>query len=630
MKVAPVIARAAALPMPLVLLLLLVLAAWGVHVSHAQGIANAETDAEGTVSLSAPWHLAPLGPSLYRAADEAPRLHVVVMSVPLWGHLKPLWAIAEEMAYRGHTVTCVVEKATWCETFLRRSQHTSPLVLANISAARYTKPSVDGNGPLDVQCVVIPHYKEVFTERTFEEITNARTPFFTTFRALFHELFRHHELALPDYVRVARAIHVTMPITTLLCDITTYACASVGRKMDLPVVNIFPFTAQLTVGLQAMLPAVGLGFPRHMTLRDRIINFAFKFAVAAAETSAVRRLNRIRDSNGVPPLRDGYDVAGMYGPIIASVLWGLDIPQPLCSNIHQVGPLNTRDQRQPYRRQDLSLDLAAFMDGCSQGVIYVNWGTLSLPDPEVEDCLQDALLEVAPLCVVWKRRTTPTKPLPPDARFYVTSWLSLTTAVLKHPNTRMFLTHCGDTSVLESVEAGVPLIGFPLFADHADVCQRVKEAGIGIPATEGKVFTRAGVAAAVAAVDENHDAMVRRLHKLRVIAAAYGGPRRAADIIESRQYNLLIHQNTTLEVCTSLSGPLQISYALVTWLVVLVVGGLLWMCGLRRVGHLWLPVSAVWLIRRHTARSAKGRRGAHTTPSRVQAIPRTYRPYRRL
>ncbi|CAJ1006732.1 putative UDP-glucoronosyl and UDP-glucosyl transferase [Leishmania naiffi] len=630
MKAAPRLTRAAVLSLPLMLPLLVVLTAWEPPVSQAQEIANEESSVSSTASVTMPWHMAPSAPSLYRAADEAPRLHVVVMSIPLWGHFKPLWTIAEEMAYRGHTVTCVVEKPMWCETLLRHSQHTAPLVLANTSAATYAKPMVEGNGPLDVQCIVIPPYKEVFTERSFHAMTSEKVSTLMSFQVLFDHMFKHHELALPDYIRVAQAVHATLPLTTLLCDIATYACAGVGRKMNLPVINVFPLTGQLTVGLQAMFPAVGLGFPRHMTLRARIANFAFKFVVAVSGASVVRDLNRARAANDVPLLRDSYDLAAMYGPIIAPILWGLDIPQPLCPNIHQVGPLNTRDQRQPYRRQDLPLDLAAFMDGCSQGVIYANWGTLGLPDPEVEDRLQEALIEAAPLCIVWKRRTVSTRPPPPAARFYVTSWLPSTIAVLKHPNTRMFITHCGDSSVLESVEAAVPVVGFPLFADQADVCQRVKEAGIGIPASETKAFTRAGVVAAIAAVDKNHDAMVRQLHKLRAVAAAYGGPQRAADIIESRQHNLLIHRNTTLEVCTSLSGPLRIEYALIVWSAVLVVGGLVWMYILRRVCRRWSPTSATWSMLWRSIWSAKGKRRTHAAPSRVQAVPRPYKAYKQL
>ena len=44
-------------------------------------------------------------------------------------------------------------------------------------------------------------------------------------------------------------------------------------------------------------------------------------------------------------------------------------------------------------------------------------------------------------------------------------WLPQTTA-LAHPNMRAFITHCGWNSVSEAAQAGVPVIGVPLFGDQ--------------------------------------------------------------------------------------------------------------------------------------------------------------------
>lgn len=42
-----------------------------------------------------------------------------------------------------------------------------------------------------------------------------------------------------------------------------------------------------------------------------------------------------------------------------------------------------------------------------------------------------------------------------------------------------FVSHCGDTSVYESLEALVPIVGIPLFADQPDMCARILDAEVG-------------------------------------------------------------------------------------------------------------------------------------------------------
>ena len=53
-------------------------------------------------------------------------------------------------------------------------------------------------------------------------------------------------------------------------------------------------------------------------------------------------------------------------------------------------------------------------------------------------------------------------------------------AVLAHPNTRLFFTHCGMHGVLEAIHYKVPMVGMPVFIDQGDILTRMEEAGIAV------------------------------------------------------------------------------------------------------------------------------------------------------
>ena len=51
--------------------------------------------------------------------------------------------------------------------------------------------------------------------------------------------------------------------------------------------------------------------------------------------------------------------------------------------------------------------------------------------------------------------------------------------ILAHPNTKLFITHCGNNGQYEAVYHGVPMIGFPMFAEQPHNCMRMVDKGLG-------------------------------------------------------------------------------------------------------------------------------------------------------
>src|SRR5262249_30897627 len=90
-------------------------------------------------------------------------------------------------------------------------------------------------------------------------------------------------------------------------------------------------------------------------------------------------------------------------------------------------------------------------------------------------------LESAEFRTLWVVPSDLLKLLPPKlpASIRVEHWVPSQLAVLQHPNVRAFVSHCGTNSVQESVHAGTPIVGIPLFGAQGDMALRLQDAAIG-------------------------------------------------------------------------------------------------------------------------------------------------------
>jgi len=52
--------------------------------------------------------------------------------------------------------------------------------------------------------------------------------------------------------------------------------------------------------------------------------------------------------------------------------------------------------------------------------------------------------------------------------------------IIVHPNVKLFISHGGISGVYEAVDAGVPVLGFPLYYDQPRNLQSLVDAGMAI------------------------------------------------------------------------------------------------------------------------------------------------------
>ncbi|ESO01586.1 hypothetical protein HELRODRAFT_112580 [Helobdella robusta] len=67
--------------------------------------------------------------------------------------------------------------------------------------------------------------------------------------------------------------------------------------------------------------------------------------------------------------------------------------------------------------------------------------------------------------------------IPPNVM--VLKWLPQND-ILGHPSTKLFITHCGNNGQHEALYHGVPMLGFPLFAEQHMNCKRMTVGGFGL------------------------------------------------------------------------------------------------------------------------------------------------------
>ncbi|KAK0576281.1 hypothetical protein LWI29_014871 [Acer saccharum] len=119
----------------------------------------------------------------------------------------------------------------------------------------------------------------------------------------------------------------------------------------------------------------------------------------------------------------------------------------------------------------------------------------------------------------------------------VNSWVTQV-AILRHPSTGGFLSHCGWNSTLESITHGVPIIAWPLYAEQKmNATMLTEEIGVAVKPVKGPgetVVKREEISRVVKLLMESEEGEIirGRVKKLRDSA------RRAVDIGGSSYYSL--------------------------------------------------------------------------------------------
>ncbi|XP_049767863.1 UDP-glycosyltransferase UGT5-like [Schistocerca cancellata] len=226
------------------------------------------------------------------------------------------------------------------------------------------------------------------------------------------------------------------------------------------------------------LPEPFLKFTSRMSLPERLYNAFFgtyfrlvrEFSYLPQLDAIVRE--RFGDAN-MPPLSH---IQRNMSLLLVNSHVSFYYPRPLVPNLIEVGGMHIKPPKK------LPDDLRAFMDEATDGVIFFSMGT-NIKSEDIPEKQKEAILRVFSKLkqkILWKVGTERLPNQPANVR--LGKWLPQYD-VLKHKNTKLFITHGGLMSIQEAISAGVPLLGVPVFGDQQVNLGRVESGGFGIMLT---------------------------------------------------------------------------------------------------------------------------------------------------
>jgi len=426
----------------------------------------------------------------------ARRPSLLVASIPLFGHLGPVLRLGAELARRGWRVTVATSE--------EGRQH-----VERVPGVEFCNLGHGGMELAEAERIIAEVTAEPDLARGTLKVLSGMAQ---TWTPMFDGLRAHVAKDRPD---------------VMLVDLATTAGLDVAGEAGIPcVVNNADLLTVLPAGLLPAEPAVPLLFSRRsihdVNALDRLLYPLRRWLAARVGALIVGRIqNRCRALRALPPVDFNTRLQGT--PIINNSAFGLEYARALPPLMHMVGPILPPDE--PLSPTEDSW----LRDG--KPVVFVNMGTVATPSKEHVQKIAEGLASDR-FRALWVLRA-PSQPWLPanvPSNIRVTTWVSSQMGVLKHPNVRAFVSHCGTNSVQESLACGTPVVGFPMFAAQEDMGLRVMDARVGV-ALDKHHFTPDALRDAVTRVMED-PAFRKNIPAIQSSFRLAGGVGRAADVVE--------------------------------------------------------------------------------------------------
>ncbi|KAJ4980875.1 hypothetical protein NE237_031712 [Protea cynaroides] len=395
-------------------------------------------------------------------------LHIVMFPWLAFGHMMPFLELSKGLAQRGHRISFISTPRN-----IERLPKLPPNLSSLITFVKLTLPPVEN----------LPEKAEATSDVPLKTVQYLKK----AFDGLEVPFARFVESSCPNWIIHDFTHHWAPPIATKFGVPSAFFCIFNGAFSAFWESPWIQMTGEdtRTEPEQFTIPPKWIPSPSNLAFRHyEILKLFHSLSENASGVSDMQRFNSsIRGSKFVA-MRSCEELEGDYLSILREKLYRIPVIP--------VGLLPPLEEDPLGNREDEWINIKNWLDKQRKGyVVYVAFGTeAALSREEMHEIALG--LELSGLPFFWGLRmpagseVSPSSMLPSgfenrtqDQGFICSGWAPQK-RILSHPSVGVFLTHCGWSSVIESLTMSCPLVLLPLSTDQPLVARLLESKKIGV------------------------------------------------------------------------------------------------------------------------------------------------------
>ena len=379
---------------------------------------------------------------------------ILLAGAQLTSHLLMLQEVGQALSIRGHSVYLVIDENYPNQDRLLKRGITAVTFHHSVEATARPMPSERGKrGLMSAIMRMETHEWYIRMKHTMQDCTSM----------MLDEAFISKVTAINVDIVLYDGF-VLSPCNVILANFLSVPAVFVTSM-------IMTWDAMVPVN-PAVTPAMISRYSDRMTFSQRLVNVAIYL---------VGRVYRVSEQNTTLLKRFAPEVNSWLELQQRSTLlyivtrdYLLEWPEPQMPNVIYTPGITT------HPAGGLPQQLKELMDAATDGAIILSFGSSTFQFPaEINNKFLVAFSKLKQTIIYQFGGRNTGLPSNVSKNVHLLPWLPQND-LLGHPNTLLFITHCGNNGQYESLYHGVPMIGFPMFAEQHHNAFRMVEHGYGI------------------------------------------------------------------------------------------------------------------------------------------------------